>query len=180
MMRKYSNLLMKRTFVLVAVLAVYMLLSAIQIAVMELTSANILAVMAGVILINIWIIFKVVKNGFKYFKGTSTMDISFSICYGLMCYLCLLSQIALIFFYYYFYYEGYGVVPAEVAQAFNTGETDLLTDFRIVLNYVFPNFYKFPTAQGIMVVIQFYIGKFTDLFILAFIVEKIKKHASAE
>lgn len=178
MSHRIQRLMSKRIFVVLSVLGIYSLLAMVQITLVETANINILVVMAGVIIANIWTVNAVIKNGFLAFKGTKTADIAYSICYGLTCYLCLLSQIALIFFFYYIYYDGHGVVPVHVASEFIEGRTDFVTDFRIVLNYVFPNFYKFPTAQGIMVVIQFYIGKFTDLFILAFIVDQIKKHVT--
>lgn len=180
-MKKIENIknslggLSKQIFIIISVMVIYSMLAIFQIAVVDYTKIDLSFFMFIVILINIFLVIQVFKFGFKYFKGESLLDRSMSIFFGLLCYLCLLSQMALIFFYYYYYYDCYGVIPREIFPELRNGNADLMYEVRILLNYVFPNFYKYPTATGIMVVVQFYIGKFTDLFILAFIVEKIKK-----
>lgn len=166
--------LSKQIFLMLFVIAIYSIVAAVQIVVVDSNKVDLRILIVLVIMINIFLVIEVFKFGFKYFKGESFLNRSMSIFFGLLCYLCLLSQVALIFYCYYYYYNCYGVVPKETIAKIRDGNVGFMYEIRIILNNVFPNFYKFPKASGVMVVAQFYIGKFTDLFILAFIIEKIK------
>lgn len=130
------------------------------------------------IIINIILFLTIIKVGFKIFKNDNYFNRALSIAFGLLAYLSLLFQFGIIFFTYYLLNNCSNIVPEqEITKLLVNGKGDtsnILGVIKLILNYVFPNFFKYPTAPGIVVVIQFFLGKFTDLFILAYIVEKLK------
>ncbi|KEI02436.1 hypothetical protein [Clostridium botulinum] len=135
-------------------------------------------VMFLIILIDILLFLGILKIGFKTFKNTTYFDKALSIILGLMVYLSLMFQFAIIFFTYYLTNDSFNIIPEpQITAIFNDTQKDtsnVLQIVRLILNYVFPNFFKYPTATGLVVVFQFFLGKFTDLFILAYIVKKLK------
>ncbi len=135
------------------------------------------------IFINILFFLYLIKKTYKYLeKGKFPKYIHLS--FGLLSYLCLIFQFSVAFFMYYVAYEiytsSYNMIPEHIIYIIydDLSDTDFIDNARIIVraivSYVVPNFYKYSTATGIMPTIQFYLGKFTDIFILAFIVDKIK------
>lgn len=164
----------KQLAMIVLVFLFYLILGIIQSIVSDIPKVDLRLMILVVVVINIIAINRIIKLGFEYFQGDKRVDRILSISFGLLSYLLFMWQLGLVFFYYYVYYKGYGVVPKTVANEFLLERTDFVTDLRLIVNFVFPFFYRFPNVQGIMVVIQFFIGKFADLFILAFIVQRIR------
>ncbi|MCQ6288015.1 hypothetical protein [Bacillus cereus] len=130
--------------------------------------------------ISIFIFGWFIKKGFSYFSGEDTIHRIISIIFGLSAYICLLLQIGIIFLGYYYVQYSDTIFSQEkvllLEDMFNGQQPiDLLFIIRILFNNIFPLFFKYPDKEGIMVGIQFFMGKFIDIFILAFIVEKLKR-----
>lgn len=121
----------------------------------------------------------IIKIGFNRFSEETYLNRIFAIIFGFTAYWSLLFQLAIIFALYYGVSHS-SILPMDQIKSewmnLERGvNPDLLFWIRLILNDVFPNFFKYPTAQGIAVTFQFFLGKFIDLFILAFIVERLKK-----
>lgn len=134
----------------------------------------------GEILVNIILFTIILKVGFKYFNGKDYLDKFLVIIFGIQAYIFLIVQLSIIFFLYYISIESQTLIPSNILNNFfislQDGGINLESIFAIILNYVTPNFFKYPTATGLTVVAQFFIGKFIDLLILAFIVDKLKRN----
>lgn len=170
-----SSILWKQCLLIGLLFVIYAISTFMQLYIVENTNIDLRFMILIVIFLNIFLGIRLIQFGIKYFNGNSALYRGLSIVFGLSCYLCIMSQFGLIYFNYYIYYDGFGVIPYNIIVMLKENQTTYIEDIRIVLNYVFPNFYKFPTAHGIVVVSQYFIAKFTDLFVLAFIVDKIKK-----
>ena len=177
--RQKTKTICKQSLVFLFVFFIYALIMAFEFFLAAQDGVNFHVLTIVFIIANILISIKVFKFGFRILlKNTiisqdSSVDKSLNITFGLLCYLLLVFQFAIVFMFFYLATANFSVIPEKLARVIE--HKDMYFLLKIVLNYVFPNFYKFPSASGIAVVCQFFIGKFTDIFILAFIVEKLKK-----
>lgn len=133
------------------------------------------------LIVNVAFIFQFMNYGFKKLRDDHKLERIFSLVYGIACYLCLIFQFAVLFYLYYMTVEGGGVIPKEVMgqlsalEHVSNDDAVLRTYIGPLFSHVLPGFYKFPSTTAIVPILQFYIGKFTDLFVLAYIVETIRK-----
>lgn len=180
----------KQLLIFIGLILLFFVIILLQLIAIPFIKISLFAHIAIDLFIDIIVVIQVIKVGFKHFDGDSIIERSTSIFFGLFCYLWLLSLFAVIFFIYYSLVPENNFLPKEFTVQLENSISNIFSDnsedvpgfgtiplllLRAIYNYVFPNFYKFPTSQGLAVVVQFYIGKFTDIFMLAFIVDKIKK-----
>lgn len=170
-----SSLLLLRLFV------IYLLLFVAEFFAVMLFPTKITIILILSMIVNVIFIFKVMNYGFKQLRDSHKFERIFSLVYGVVCYLCLIFQFAVLFYIFYLTVDGGGVIPKEVMkqlvslQNIENNEKVFQEYVSPVFAYVFPGFYKFPSNATIFSIVQYYIGKFTDLFILAYIVEAIRK-----
>ncbi len=130
----------------------------------------------GIILIlsmvlNVFFIFRIMNYGLKKLRENHKLERVFFLVYGVICYLCLIFQLAVLFYIFYLTIEGGGVIPKEVMkhldslQSAANNEKVLGEYINPIFTYVFPGFYKFPSNGTIFSIMQYYVGKFIDLFI---------------
>ena len=170
---------LKQLGIILTIPIITVLLNILSFWLIDSISSNNYTYIALMLILNLVIFLAVIRIGFKYFNGTTYLDRCMGMAFGLLCYLSLLFQFGVIFLIYYLMKPTVDYFPDAVAETIYAGirneSIHPMYIIRTIYNYVFPNFYKYPTAGGIAVVVQFFLGKFTDIFILAFIVEKLKK-----
>lgn len=119
--------------------------------------------------------------GFRRLESNTRIENVISLVYGVVCYLCLIFQFGFLFYFFYLTLpDGGGVLPPQAMQLLQSGEWLQNDDAfeamtKPLFGYVLPIFYRFPSNVGPIPVMQFYIGKFVDLFILAYMVEQIRR-----
>lgn len=180
-MKGSTQEILRGSLVLLRLFVLYFLLFVFELLVLMLFANQIILVLLVFLIINIIFVFKVMHYGFKKLRDDHKFERVFSLLYGVACYLCLIVQFAMIFYLFYISLNGGGVLPKEVLVEFEKVDPKMnnaqIIDkyFSPILTYVFPGFYKFPAKPGIFSIIQYFVGKFIDLFVLAYIVEAIRK-----
>ena len=101
------------------------------------------------------------------------LNLGLDIAFGSVCYLGLLTQMGVLFFFYYMVTGNQSILPPKLLAAAALQPENLGLDE--VFNHVFPYFYRFPVNSGMMPVVQFYTGKFVDLFVLAYLVDVVRR-----
>lgn len=166
---------------LVRLFALYAVLFVVEIVALVVFSRQMPLMLIALLIVNVLFIFKVMNYGFRKLRDDHKLERIFSLIYGVACYLCLIVQFAVLFYIFYVSVDGGGVIPKEVMASLAKMENmdnspQMLKQYLSpIYTHVFPGFYKFPSNPGFYSIIQYYVGKFTDLFVLAYIVEAIRK-----
>ena len=160
---------------------VYILLFIAEIAAIMIFPNRVGFVLVISLILNVFFIFRFMNYGYQKLRENHRMERLFFLVYGIICYLCLIFQLAVLFYIFYLTLNGAGVIPKEVMEGLdklqNAANDEKVFQAYIspMFTYVFPGFYKFPSNGSIYSIMQYYVGKFIDLFILAYIVEAIRK-----
>lgn len=108
--------IVKYTLLILGLISLYTLIFIVELSAMLLSGSKLPIVLILAVIVNVVLVFKVMNYGFRKLSGSTPLENTFSLIYGLVCYLCLIFQFGVLFYLYYFYANDTDVLTREFLQ----------------------------------------------------------------
>lgn len=166
------SLVWRKVLLLAAVLAGFLLIGLLEYLLLLFTTISIPVLLAIAVVLNALLIVRLIGRSADVGLTGAGLHRLLNTLFGLFCYLGFVFQLAVIFYFSYLIDGNAAVLTQGTLDLVQAGQVPAMQHVRNLFNHVLPHFYEFPVNLGVMPAIQHFVGKFTDLFLLAFIVEK--------
>ncbi len=164
-------LITRKVLLMAAVLLGFALITVIEFILMSVTQ-NTAVILVAAVLLNALLIAAILKRSSAVGLKGNGLHRVINTLFGLFCYLGMILQLGLVFYFLYLLEGNAAVLTKPTLDAAGLATTAAGTHVTNILNHVLPHFYEFPVNLGTLPVVQHFIGKFTDIFLLAFVVDK--------